>query len=325
MTKTRASLPFFSLMCALLLAAFADSSVLAQRGGPPRRIANPETIKLPGGARVEFKSFQSPSLGKALSYSVFLPPSYDHQPERRYPVVYFLHGLNNDHTSWASERYGNLPRHIEEQMTQGAIPEFLMIHPSGERGFYTDSLDGQRKYESAIIRDMIEETEKVFRVKTERSARAIAGTSMGGYGAMKIALKHPRHFAAVAAGSPIVFLGDDPLSALPNGQSRFAQFLKRMVGSVFGDPVDRDHWKANSVESLARNNDLDGLNIYFFYGTADRYGQWIPLEEGVRTLDRIFQERKAGHTFKVIEGGPHGWELVQQNLDEVISFLTQTF
>ena len=325
MTKTRVSFSFFSLVCGLLVAVFLSSSILAQRGGPPRRLANPETIRLPGGARVEFKAFQSASLGKELSYSVFLPPSYDSQPERLYPVVYFLHGLNNDHTSWASERYGNLPGHIEDQMSQGKIPEFLMIHPSGERGFYTDSLDGQNKYESAIFQDMIEETEKAYRVRAERSARAIGGTSMGGYGAMKIALKHAKQFAAVAAGSPIVFLGDDPLSALPDGESRFAQFLKQMVGRVFGDPIDRDHWQANSVESLARNKDLNGLNIYFFYGTADRYGRWIPLEEGVRALDRILKERNIEHTFKVIEGGPHGWELVQQNLDEVIAFLTQTF
>lgn len=318
--------PVLRTIIALGLVAALNASLFAQRrAGPPRRIPNPQTISLDGGSRVEFKTFESESLGSQASYSVFLPPSYDGQPDRRYPVVYFLHGLNNDHTSWAVERYGNIPAWLDGEMKAGRLPEFVMISPRGGRGFYTDSYDGKARYETYLVRDVSREIESHYRLRNQRSARAIAGTSMGGYGALKIAMKHAPYFATVVAGSPIVFLGDDPLASVPPTEGRFAAFIRRMVGEVFGDPVNRNYWRANSLEQLAEKRDLDGLHIFFLYGTADRYNRFLPLEKGVRRLDSILSERGVEHRFQVVADGPHGWELIRDNLDEVFEFLTQTF
>ncbi|HSR51545.1 MAG TPA: alpha/beta hydrolase-fold protein [Acidobacteriota bacterium] len=291
----------------------------------PRRIENPETIQLPGGARVEFDSFESESMGGPVDYSVFLPPSYDEATERRYPAVYFLHGLFNDHTSWAVERYGNIPERLAQAMVDGDLPEFLIINPSGGRGFYTDTYDGSTHYERAIYDDVIKAAESRYRLRSERSARALGGTSMGGYGALKIAFKKPELFSAVSAGSPIVLLGDDPLASIPDGEGRLAQYLRRLVGGLYGSPVHTEHWLANSLEKLAQEASLDGLDIYFFYGTADRYAEALPLEEGVRKLDQILDERGIDHRFELIEGGPHGWELVVDKLDDMFAFLSHSF
>lgn len=309
----------------LLLLALAAEGLVAQRGGPPRRIDNRETIQLPGGSRIEFRKFYSAAVGKKAEYSIFLPPSYDKDSSRRHPVIYYLHGMNNDHTSWAVPRYGDIPSRIEGLISAGKVPEFLMVHPDGENSFYTDFPDGSKKYEEFVCKELVEEIEKNFRARTGRANRALAGTSMGGYGALKIAFRHAELYASVAAESPIVLLGENPLEPAQNSAPERAQFFVRVLAPLFGQPFSPEHWKKNSLELLAHSADCQGLNIYFSYGTADRYNNLFPMEKGVRALDQILTERQIPHTFRVYEGEPHGWELVIAHLEETIPFLTQTF
>ncbi len=297
---------------------------VAQEEGP-RRVANPETIAVPAGGKVEFRRFPSPSLGKDGEYSIFLPPSYHREPGRRYPVVYFLHGMWNDHTSWAVERYGGIPAQLEALMTSGRIPECLLVHPNGENSFYTDYLDGSRKYEKMIAVDLIEHVESTYRVRSDRSSRALGGVSMGGYGALKIGLKYPDLYASVAGFSPIVFTGDDPSVHLRNSSSRLAQYLVSALEPVYGMPFDRKHWRENDLVALARSAELDGLGVFFALGTADRYNSQFPLQVGVEALSRVLSERGIPHEYRLYENGPHGWQLVVEHLDEVARFLCRTF
>ena len=90
-------------------------------------------------------------------------------------------------------------------------------------------------------------------------------------------------------------------------------------------PFEPEHWRENSLEVLARNADLMDLNIYFSFGTADRYNRSFPLQKGIETLSQILRDRNIPHQFRVIEGGPHGWSLVKDQLNEVLSFVTRTF
>ncbi len=309
----------------LLVLFFVAAPALAfQNDELPRRLENPRDLSLPGGSQVEFKSFYSPSLGQEMGYSVYLPPSYEKQKDRKFPVIYFLHGLFNDHTSWASPRYGSAPKRLEQIITEKNLPEFVMVHPDGQRSFYTDYADGSKKYAQYIQQDLIDEISAKFRVEKKRSGRAIAGTSMGGFGALKIAMKNPEIYASAAAGSPLVF-PEDPSALVADTSSRHARFVSDLFASIYGQPFNQEHWKENNLEFLARTSDLDGLNIYFIYGTADRYNQTFPMEAGVRGLDRILTERGVSHTFHAFEGEPHGWELVGLHLEEMLRFLTQTF
>ena len=313
------------ILPALALCLVAAALLPAQGDRAPRRLENPEDLQLPGGSRVEFRSFRSSALDKDASYSIFTPPSYDKEPERRFPVIYFLHGLNNDHTSWATPRYGDLPLQVEALLKKGEVSEFLLVHPDGENSLYTDSLDGTGNHETYIRRDLIAEVETNFRVQTGRSARALGGVSMGGYGALKIAMRHPREFASVSGTSPIVFLGENPSVSLTNRDSRRGDYVLRLIGRTFGDPFNREHWRENSLEALAHTSVLGELNIHFSYGTADRYNRMFPMEKGVKTLDQVLSKRGITHTCQIYEGEPHGWELVRSHLDETLAFLSQTF
>ena len=316
------SLPAVVCCGVLILAGFI---LEAQRGGPPRRLDNPVDFTLPKDSRVEFRSFRSSALGMDTDYSVLLPPGYDGESDRRYPIVYFLHGLNNDHTSWATPRYGDLPARIDLLMSQGKLPHFVMVHPDGQNSLYTDFPDGTGNYESYIHGDLVGEIQGRYRVRTDATGRSIGGVSMGAYGALKIAMKHSGLYASAAGVSPIVFLGEDPFEGLRSNPSRTSKYFLRLVKKAFGDPMDLDHWKRNSLEELARRASLTGLNLYFSYGTADRYNRRFPMEQGVKSLARILEKRGIIHRCMIFEGEPHGWGLVAAHLEETLEFLTQTF
>src|SRR5216117_230442 len=175
-----------ALFC-LAACAFA----LAQAPFEERRRGDLTAIQLPAGSAVDFKSFASSALGTTQPYSIFLPPSYARESARAYPVVYFLHGLNNDHTSWTVDRYGNLQAKVEEMIVARKIPEIIMVHPKGDNSFYCNYADGTKLYEDFIVQELPHFIEANYRAMKDRSHRAIGGTSMGGFGALKIAMKFP--------------------------------------------------------------------------------------------------------------------------------------
>jgi S-formylglutathione hydrolase FrmB len=297
-----------------------------QGGGQEQRQGDPASIALPGGSKVDFGSFPSAALGAEEHFSIFLPPSYSTEISRTYPVVYFLHGLNNDQTSWCQARNGSLQDKVEEMMLSGQIPEFIMVHPGGDSSFYCNSADGTRRYEDFVTQDLIAFVESHYRARKDRRNRAIGGTSMGGFGALKIAMKFPDRFAATVGHSPIIFLGDNPLDVPEQVRStRYFQFFSTILKQLFGDPIRKDLWDANNPLLLARGGKLGDLKIFFDYGTADRYIQSVHLDEGVKALDRVLTEVHVPHTFKEYPGEPHGWALVAAHLHESLPFLCQTF
>ena len=114
-------------------------------------------LELPSGAKVKFREFMSVALGGKAQYAIFLPSEYNQKLSRSFPVIYFLHGMHNDHTSWTEKRYGNLPLVIEKLILTHKIPPFLMVHPNGNNSFYTNTLNGNKKYENYIYKDLIRE------------------------------------------------------------------------------------------------------------------------------------------------------------------------
>jgi len=307
-------------------AAFSYSRPSQGQFGEERRRGDLSTIALTGGSVVEFKAMPSTALACSQPYSIFLPPSYSRQSSKTYPVVYFLHGLNNDHTSWTEDRYGNLQNKVEEMILARKIPEIIMVHPKGDNSFYCNYADGTKLYEDFIVQELPHFIEANYRAMKDRSHRAIGGTSMGGFGALKIAMKFPDRYSATAGHSPIIFLGKNPLDVPEEMKaSRFFQFFGGILRPLFGDPLDQGLWDKNNPLLLARSGKLGNLKIHFDYGTADRYNQTIRLAEGVKALDRALTEAKVPHSFKEYPGEPHGWALVAAHIEESLEFLCQGF
>ena len=304
------------------LIGFSALSLHAYEG--ERQLEDKNTIQLPSGSQVVFGSFSSTSLKEIREYSIYLPPSY-HKSQRSYPVVYFLHGLNNDHTSWIVDRYGHLHQTVDQLILEKKIPEILMVHPKGDNSFYTNYLDGSKRYEDYIDQDLIQFVERNYRAKTGSKWRAIGGTSMGGFGALKIAFKHKDLYSATAAHSPIVFMNEpEHMSEETKNSGRFNWFTQ-MIAPIFGNPVDLNKWRNNNPLDLAKTADLAGLRIYFDYGTADRYNAIMGLGQSIKALDVVLSERHVPHTFVEHPNEPHGWELVSLHLSESLPFLCQGF
>ena len=103
--------------------------------------ASTEPIDLRGGSRVEFATMDSKAIGGPGAYSIFLPPSYE-SGGASYPVVYFLHGLFNDHTSWTIDRHGDIPALLDQLMSSQELEELVLVFPDGggskRRSFRTD-------------------------------------------------------------------------------------------------------------------------------------------------------------------------------------------
>jgi S-formylglutathione hydrolase FrmB len=266
--------------------------------------------------RVEYGSLASASLGKDLKFAVQLPASYETDKKRRYPVLYFLHGMNGNEGEF--ERRG-VAAAVTKLREAGKIGEFIVVAPAGENSFYVNAKNGLR-YEDAIIKDLIPHVEKTYRAVTTRDGRAIQGLSMGGWGALMLAFRHPEMFSSVTAHSSALF------AELPNisGTDRRSQFMARLVGNIFGNPPDEEFFRSVNPMYLAESNSAaikkSGIQVYFDVGEQDRYGFVEPNKQ--------FDERltKAGiaHEFHVFPGG-HGWEYMISVADNSYGFLWKNF
>jgi S-formylglutathione hydrolase len=143
------------------------------------------------------------------SITIYLPPSYDASPSKRYPTVYLLHPFGGSNKTWAnSDPLGvNIPIQpaLDALMSSGKIREMIVVGPNGKNAyigsFYTNSaVTGN--WEDYIYRDVIAYLDSNFRTLARPSSRGIAGHSMGGFGAFSIAMKHPDVFSTLYALSP---------------------------------------------------------------------------------------------------------------------------
>ncbi len=179
--------------------------------------------------------YYSHSLGKASSFSVIFPDSPD--ADRPWSVYYLLHGLSDDHTTWSR-------RSCVERYTLGY--PLVVVMPDGGRGWYTNAVDGDA-YEDDLIKDVIGLVEKDFPVKAERSGRCIGGLSMGGFGAIKIGLKHPEMFASVDSQS-----GLPAFLRRPNESKRISPEFKRIFGASPKDGPEDPFALARSLAARKR-------------------------------------------------------------------------
>lgn len=173
-----------------------------------------QAIKLEAaGTLAEFK-LSSPALKNNLlgdpaeqSVAVYLPPSYQASPSKRYPTLYLLHGFTGNIKAWTTNGYQgmNLQPLMDEMIKSGKIREMIVVVPNGANayggGFYTNStVTGN--WEDYIYRDLVNHIDANYRTLARAQSRGIAGHSMGGYGAIVLGMKHPDVFSVVYGLSP---------------------------------------------------------------------------------------------------------------------------
>jgi poly(3-hydroxybutyrate) depolymerase len=278
MTATRA------LIATLLLIASAlgGRAALAQTPAAPASAAPQpvewitRAIKAP---RVSFQTFDSAAAKTKVSYHLYTPAAYERDAERRFPVVYWLHGSG-----------GGLPgipalaKHLDAAIEAGKTPPCLVVFVNGlEMGMYVDWSNGAAPVESMIIKDLVPHIDATYRTIPTRDGRLLDGFSMGGYGAARFGFKYPEMFRAVSimgAGPMQETLTTTPraskvqaeelLARVYGGsQERFLEVSPRMLAKANADAItkgslvrmvvgDRDETYANNE---AFHEHLDSLKI----------------------------------------------------------------
>lgn len=147
-------------------------------------------------------NYFSNSLVKASSFNIVFPE--DPAIPKPWSVFYLLHGLSDDHTIWT--RRTSIERYV------AGLP-LVVVMPDGGRGWYTDAKAGYA-HESDLVKDIVGLVDRTFPVKADRAGRAIGGLSMGGFGAVKIGLKHHEMFGSITSHSGALGFPRKPKDAL---------------------------------------------------------------------------------------------------------------
>ena len=256
--------------------------------------------------RVEEVKFESKLVGKSLPYKVVLPVDYDTSRTTRYPVLYLLHGVAGHYTDWTTRT--NLADYAAQY-------RLIIVTPEGNDGWYTDSATmATEKYESYILRELIPDVDQRYRTLQARYGRAIAGLSMGGYGAIKLGLKFPGTFAFAgsmsgAHGGPTWVESDlkDPGA------------IRDSVLSVFGAAGSPTR-KANDVFQIVRDMPAGRVAaLPYFYldcGTEDGF-----LSDS-QQLAALLREKKIPHEYRELPGN-HSWPYWDQQVQEILKIAAQ--
>lgn len=234
------------------------------------------------------------ALQRMTSFMAILPE----QMQGPFPVLYLLHGLSDDHSAWV--RRTNIERYV------AGMP-LIVIMPDGERSWYTDAVSiPTSAFETFIVRDLVTFVDSIFPTRANRNGRAIAGLSMGGYGAFKLALKHPDMFCAAVSFSGALYVG-----------RRFgvSETRDQELRLIFGDSVPANE----DIPELIENADPANCPaLWFDCGTED------PLIDDNRTLHRLLEEKGFPHHYSE-RPGQHSWELWDTVVKEALEFLRCKF
>ena len=245
--------------------------------------------------------FKSELIGKVLPYDTLLPRDY-FKSNKRYPVLYLLHGLFGHHDDWITRT--NLAHYAAEY-------DLIIITPEGNDSWYIDSATvASDKYESYILRELIPDVDARYRTIKDRRARGVAGLSMGGYGALKYGLKHPDYFAFAGSLSGAL----DPANRTDEHPGFAWDILRPSITAAFGPPNSPAR-QANDLHQIARN--LTAANIallpYFYFDCG--------LEDGFQPTNRELAEiliaKKIPHQYRQLPGG-HNWGYWDRQVREVL-------
>lgn len=263
---------------------------------------------------VKTVAFESPSVGRTLKYNVVLPKGYDADPDKRYPVLYLLHGYSSNYTDWARLGAGKA----------ALSRDLIVVMADGGNSWYVNWTktegDAKNAWEDSIVKDLIPHVDKTYRTIAKREGRAINGLSMGGYGSLTIGLRNPEMFASVGSHSGAIGIARKwaqemrdkkeprPKRELPDvgnpaiGLDDFdSQRERTPKGDAFATPEDAD---AHDPFLLIAKIAADKLpHLYIDCGTEDF------LYNDNRDFVRLLLDKKIPFTWSETPGGhaPKYW------------------
>lgn len=262
--------------------------------------------------RVTFHTFESATAKSPVSYHMYTPAAYESEPERRFPVVYWLHGSGGGLAG-----IPQVARRFDAAIEAQKLPPCLIVFVNGlVEGMYVDWKDGSAPIETIIMRELLPHIDKTYRTVAAREGRILDGYSMGGYGAARLGFKYPDLFRGVS------IMGGGPLQAeliqTPRAsRQRAAEVLQKVYGG------DQEYFRSVSPRRLAEQNATAiSKDSVIRQVCGDEDETFAVNEEFHRHLERL----GVPHTWTVLQGVDHNPLAVIEKLgDDNWSFHRQVF
>jgi enterochelin esterase family protein len=257
------------------------------------------------------RHYVSAALGRPANYSTVRPD----KAQGRLPVVYLLHGRDSSAADWL--RLGRVGETLDWLVAAGRIPPLMLVLPDAGNGWYVDG--PAMAAETAIVRDLAAEIERSFDVRRDREGRAIAGNSMGGFGAVRIALAYPERYVAAASMSGAFWTRIKPDTQI---DAAMAARLARVFSGAFGEPFDPKFFAARDPEQTALRL-APGAPRPALYLTASR-GDRFRLAEEQDVIELRLKAAGLAVTSTITEGD-HDWGTWAAAFPDVLEFLAAKF
>ena len=267
----------------LAVALITPSRAFGQAAAPSDLPWVTQRVQAPG---VSFHTFKSAAAGTDVSYHLFTPATYEREPDRRFPVVYWLHGSRGGLTG-----IPQVAARFTAAIAADKTPPCLVVFVNGlPEGMYVDWKDGSAPLETMIVKELVPHVDASCRTIAAREGRALDGYSMGGYGSARFGFKYPELFRAVSimGGGP---LQDDLLAGPRAGRRRAEEVLQRVYG---GDP---GYFRSVSPRVLAEQ-----------HTEAITQGSLIRVVCGDQ--DETFANNRDFHEHLERLGIPHAWTVL---------------
>jgi len=252
------------------------------------------------------RTVKSEILAKEMKYAVYLPEGYA-SSERSYPVLYLLHGYSDDQTGWV--QFGEVQRIADREISEGRAAPMIVVMPDAETTWYLNDLKGQYRFEDYFFGEMIPHIESTYRCRAKKEYRAIAGLSMGGFGAFTYALRHPDLFAAGCS-----------LSGALWDREAMAQRLKLNETGESQEKVNAYLDRYCPVTLVDRLPDEQKKTVRLFIDCGDDDF----LSAANARMHILLLEKKIPHEYRMRDGG-HTWEYWRTALPTVLSFVSESF
>ena len=298
----------------------------------------------PPAGEVRKIDFSSSALGVRKHALVYLPPSYGTDTTRRFPVVYYLHGLSGAESNWLDKASIDV---AADSLFARGTPETIIVLPDGDDGWYTswtttvdyrtcadtlrtESADRfcvqRQRYDEYIARDLVRFVDARFRTIADPARRGIGGLSMGGYGAITLALKYPDVFGAAASHSGVLspmYVGARPFTSPPKYATTVEE-LRPIAGTMlaryqlmWGSDIER--WRAADPARLAESLRRRGGRMpamYIDVGTDDAY-----VDQN-RALHDELTRLQVAHTYREWPGA-HTWRYWSTHVRESLAWMAR--
>jgi enterochelin esterase-like enzyme len=195
------------------------------------------------GPGLSFHTFQSQAAGTVVSFHIYAPPAYAADPDRRFPVVYWLHGSGG-----GASGISRLSSLVDEAVATGRVQPFLLVFVNGLRmGMYVDWANGRAPLETVIVQELRPHVDANWRTIATRDGRLLDGFSMGGYGAGRFGFRYPELFRSVS------MMGAGPMQETLERTPRASRVqAEDLLRDVYGGGQDR--FRAVSPRRYAEQN-----------------------------------------------------------------------